>query len=210
MGGLFHPDSKLVQMMVFFTNLICLNLLWIIGCIPIITAGASTAAMYSVLFGYLTNKDDAVLKPFWRAFCDNFRQATPLWIFHIPVTAALAAGVFYMTLGVKGWVLVLFGILLFIYAAASSYCYPILARFETTVRSAIFNSFALTFRHLLSSVSMVIINALPVVLILVAPNVFWQTILAWTLIGFSLSAYLNAKIMLPIFRKYENAQEENE
>ncbi|MBQ1244270.1 MAG: DUF624 domain-containing protein [Clostridia bacterium] len=60
MGGIFHPESKLVRLMTLVTNLVCLNLLWLIGCIPVITAGASTAAMYSVLFAYLTGKDDAV------------------------------------------------------------------------------------------------------------------------------------------------------
>ena len=76
MAGIFHPDSKLMRLMTGITNLVCLNLLWIICCIPIITAGAATTAMYSVLFAYITGQDDAVLKPFFRAFRNNFRQAT--------------------------------------------------------------------------------------------------------------------------------------
>lgn len=207
MAGIFHPDSKLMRLMTRVTNLVCLNLLWIIGCIPVVTAGASTAAMYSVLFAYLTDKEDAVLKPFLSAFRDNFRQVTPLWLGHLLVAAALGAGVFYMTLGVQTWVKVVFGILLFVYGAAASYCYPLLARYNTSRKAALFNSFFLTFRHLLSSASLVIINALPVALILLAPKIFWQTILAWTLIGFSLCAYLNAKMLLVIFRQHENEEE---
>jgi acyl-phosphate glycerol 3-phosphate acyltransferase len=130
MGGIFHPDSKLMRLLTFVTNLVCLNLLWIVSCIPIITAGAATTAMYSVLFSYLTQKEDAVLKPFLRAFRDNFRRVTPAWLLHMLVAAVLIAGVFYMTLGVPILVKVIFGLALFFYAAASSYCYPLFARFK--------------------------------------------------------------------------------
>lgn len=209
MGGIFNPDSRLVRLMMRVTNLVCLNVLWIIGCIPVVTAGASTTAMYSVLFTYLNDTDDAVLKPFLKAFRENFRQVTPVWLMHILVAAALGAGVLYMTLGVETWVKVIFGIVLFIYIGAASYCYPLFARYHTTWKAAIFNSFALTFRHLLTSVSVVIINAVPVALLLIEPKLFWRTILVWTLIGFSLCAYLNAKLLLLVFRQYENKEEED-
>jgi hypothetical protein len=70
------------------------------------------------------------------------------------------------------------------------------------------NSIPLSCRHLRNSRCVVALNALPVVLILLAPKAFWQTILAWTLIGFSLSAWLNAKILLTVFQKYEKKEEE--
>lgn len=203
MGGLFHPDSKLMRLMMLVTNLACLNLLWFVSCIPVVTAGAATTAMYSVLLGYSANRDDAVLKPFFKAFRDNFRQVTPVWLLHIPVIAALGAGVFYMTLGVENWVKMIFAVVLFIYIAATSYLYPIFARYQTSRKAAIFNSFALSLRHLLSSVCVVTLNLLPLALAVVFPELFWKTILVWTLIGFSLIAYLNLKILLPIFKKYD-------
>ena len=116
---------------------------------------------------------------------------------------------FYMTLGVQSLVKVIFGILLFIYVAAMSYCYPLFARYHTTWKAAIFNSFALTFRHLPVSVSITVINAFPLALVLIAPAIFWKLILAWTLIGFSLCAYLNAKLLMTVFRQYENKEEED-
>jgi uncharacterized membrane protein YesL len=208
MGGIFHPDSKLMRLLTFVTNLVCLNLLWIVSCIPIITAGAATTAMYSVLFSYLTQKEDAVLKPFLRAFRDNFRRVTPAWLLHILVAAVLIAGVFYMTLGVPILVKVIFGLALFFYAAASSYCYPLFARYDATRRETLFNSFALTFRHLFNSFCLVAVNSLPVALVVIAPQYFWQMSMVWTMIGFSLSAWLNAMILLTVFRQYEKKEEE--
>ena len=208
MGNIFRPDSPLMRFMMLITNLIALNVLWLIGCIPVITAGASTVAMHSVLLGYINGKDDAVLKPFLRAFKENFRGATPLWLLNLFIGAVMAAEIFYLSVESQLWLKVVFGVLLFVYAAATSYLYPLLARYQTSGKSALFNSFALSMRHLLSSVCVVTLNALPVVLMVGFTEIFWKSVLVWTLIGFSLIAYLNLKILLPIFKKYDPTPEE--
>ena len=207
MGNIFRPDSPLMRFMMLVTNLIILNILWLVCSIPVVTAGASTAAMYAVLLGYITGKDDAVLRPFFRAFRDNFRIATPLWILNLLVGGVLAAEIFYLTADTGLWLKIIFGVLLFIYSAATSYLYPILARYQTTGRAALFNSFALSLRHLLSSLCVVTLNALPIVLMVGFTQIFWKSILVWTLMGFSLIAYLDLKILLPIFRKYDQSPE---
>lgn len=208
MGNIFRPDSPLMRFMMLITNLILLNLIWLICCIPVITAGASTVAMYSVLLSYIEGKDDAVLKPFFRALRENFKSATPLWLLTLLVGAVMAAEVFYLSVGSQLWLKVIFGVVLFIYSAAVSYLYPLLARYETQGKTALFNSFALSMRHLLSSVCVVVLNALPVVLLVAFTNIFWKTILVWTVMGFSLIAYLNLRILLPVFKKYDPPQEE--
>lgn len=197
-----------MRFMMLVTNLILLNVLWLVGCIPVITAGASTVAMHSVLIGYIKGKDDAVLKPFLKAFKENFRIVTPLWLLNLIVGAVLTAELFYLSTGAQLWLKVVFGVLLFIYSAATAYLYPLLARYETTAKRALLNSFMLPGRHLLSSVCVVVLNLLPVALMVAFPEVFWKTILIWTLIGFSLIAYLVLRILLPVFGKYETPTEE--
>lgn len=208
MGNIFRPDSPLMRFMMLITNLIALNVLWLIGCIPVITAGASTVAMHTVLLGYINGKDDAVLKPFFRAFKENFRLTTPIWLMNLLIGAVMAAEILYLSVGAQLWLKIVFGILVFIYSAATSYLYPLLARYQTSRKSAVFNSFALSMRHLLSSVCTVTLNALPILLIVGFAEIFWKSILVWTLFGFSLIAYLNLKILLPIFQKYDPAPEE--
>jgi len=208
MGNLFRPDSPLMRFMMLITNLIALNVLWLLGCIPIVTAGASTVAMHTVLMSYINRKDDAVLKPFFRAFRENFRTVTPLWLMNLLVGAVMVAEIVYLAAGAELWLKVVFGILLLIYGAATSYLYPLLARYETTAKQALLNSFMLPVRHLLSSVCVVTLNVLPVFLLVAFPELFWKSILVWTVIGFSLIAYLDLKILLPVFQKYEPATEE--
>ena len=45
MGKLFGPDSILFAFLTKIADLIILNVLWIIGCIPSVTIGASTIIM---------------------------------------------------------------------------------------------------------------------------------------------------------------------
>ena len=65
MGNIFRWDSPLMKFMMLITNLVCLNVLWLVCCLPVVTAGAATTAMHYVVFQYITKQDDAVLKPFF-------------------------------------------------------------------------------------------------------------------------------------------------
>ena len=64
MKGLFNWNSRLMQGLAMVTNLVALNLLWIICCIPIFTAGAATTALYQTVIQYQTQQDDAVFRHF--------------------------------------------------------------------------------------------------------------------------------------------------
>ena len=203
MGNIFRWDSPLMRVMMLITNLICLNVLWLLCCLPVITAGAATTAMYSVIFQYITKQDDSVMKPFFKAFKENFKTVTPIWVLHLLIGAALGAEVFYLSQGAQLWVKVIFGILLFVYVGVSAYLYPILARYHTSRKQALLNSFALSTRHLFTTICVVVLNAVPVALILFLPEMFWKTILLWSLGGFSLIALLCGQMLLVILRKYE-------
>ena len=45
MGNIFRWDSPLMKFMMLITNLVCLNVLWLVCCLPVVTAGAATTAM---------------------------------------------------------------------------------------------------------------------------------------------------------------------
>ena len=54
----FNLNSPWVQRFAMLTNLVMLNILWLVCCIPIFTAGAATAAMYHTVFQYHSKEDD--------------------------------------------------------------------------------------------------------------------------------------------------------
>ena len=61
-------------------DLICLNVLWLICCIPVITIGASTTALYTVMLRLVRNEEGYIFRGFFKAFKLNFKQSTIIWI----------------------------------------------------------------------------------------------------------------------------------
>ena len=77
---LFSMDGKFLETFNKITDLVTLNILWLLCCIPIITIGASTSALYQVTLQIAENRDSYITKEFFKAFRENFRQATIVWL----------------------------------------------------------------------------------------------------------------------------------
>jgi len=206
-GNILRLDSPVMRFLTLVTNLVCLNMLWLLCCLPVVTAGAATTAMYYVIFQYISKLDDAVIKPFFSAFKDNFRQVTPIWILNLLIGAALAAEVFYLSQGAEVWLVVAFVTLAFVYLGASFYLYPIMARYDAPARNSVMNCFVLSLRHLPSTLLVVCLNVVPLVMYFLKTDVFWTTSILWLVGGFSLLAFANGKILLSIFKKYDDPAE---
>ena len=89
MGGLFAADGKLAQILGNIADLVILNVLWIVCSIPIVTAGAAATAFYSVTLKLIKNEESYVTRSFFRAFRENFKQSTIVWLVLLAVAAVL-------------------------------------------------------------------------------------------------------------------------
>lgn len=210
MSSIFRIDSKLNKILTLFVNLVILNLLWILCCIPVFTAGAATAAMYQVEFQYLTRKDDAVVKPFFRAFRENFWQATSFWLLQLAIGSMLQAEAFYLIGSEGGLLLMILALVLIVFLALGNFYYGLIARYRTSGKQALWNGLGLTLRHPLQSVSMAFLNAFPAILLMLNPKRFFYLGLIWGLLGFSLIAFIISWIMLSVFKNYERTFETEE
>ena len=74
-----NPDSRIYHVFETAWNLILVNLLTLLTCIPVITAGASLSAMYDVLLRIRRKEEGVIHRNFFQAFRRNFAQATILW-----------------------------------------------------------------------------------------------------------------------------------
>ena len=122
--------SKLVMMLY-------VGVLWFLCSLPIVTAGASTAAMYEVLLKAVRNEEGYIASSFLKAFKGNLGQGIRVWIPVLLAEILFAVNLFYY--GVLGGgqfrlQTVIFALLLVFTLALSSYVFPIMAKFENTVR----------------------------------------------------------------------------
>ena len=73
-------DSKFGRLFLKLSYACCLNTLWFICCLPIVTIGASTTALYYTSFKIAKDEGSFITTMFFRSFKQNFKQATIIWI----------------------------------------------------------------------------------------------------------------------------------
>lgn len=159
MNSLLNPEGKVMQ---FFTKIAYsayLNILWFICCLPIVTVGASTTALFYVTLKVAKDEEGNITKAFFRSFKQNFKKATIIWLILLVVGLVLGLDgyVFYhMHYENMFWTIgtAIFFVALGAYAIILMYIFPLLARFENTVKAMFLNSIMLGMRFLLCTVVM--------------------------------------------------------
>ena len=195
-------------------DLCLLNLICLVCCIPIVTAGASITALYYVTLKMVRNEESYIFRSFFKSFKQNFRQAT---IIHLIMVAA--AVLLYLDTNIvkvmgepmSQIMSVIFAVFTLVYAMILLYLYPILAKFYNSVKNTFTNAILMAIRHLPYTIIMLIICALPL-LIFFVPSLQMQMtlILLLLLFGMAVIAYLNSFFLVKIFDKYipENSEED--
>ena len=205
MGRFFSMDNKFFTFMNKVADLCILNIICLVCCIPIVTAGASITAMYYVTLKMVRNEEAYIVRSFFKSFKDNFKQATIINLIMIAVGAVL-----YLDLNVAknmpgsaGQIFhVIFMAFVIIYYVLFLYVYPILARFYNTLFMAI--------RHLPYTVVMVLIGLCPLLLLFIDSYQIQSTLFVLFLVmGFGVIAYCNSFFLVKIFDHYM-PKEENE
>ena len=64
----FRGDSAYTQIMTKIFNIFWLSILWLLCCIPVITIGASTIALYYVMLKLVKDEETTVTREFFHSF----------------------------------------------------------------------------------------------------------------------------------------------
>ena len=86
---MFKLDSPLMNFLNKVADIMILNFFVILGCIPILTAGASLTAGYYVAFKMVKNEESYITKGYFKAFKENFKQSTIMWLIMLVVALVL-------------------------------------------------------------------------------------------------------------------------
>lgn len=95
------PGIRLSRALSRLFDLMLLNLLWIVFTLLVITAGAATTALCSVMFKIAEKKEGYIVRDFFRAFSQKFRQSTAIWLLLAAAGVILGSNIF-MTFGRPG------------------------------------------------------------------------------------------------------------
>ncbi|MED4225316.1 YesL family protein [Neobacillus cucumis] len=116
------------------TNIIILNVLWVLSSMPVLTIGPSTAAMYAVIRKWHLYKDDSVIRSFiheYRLFFKQGLMVGTLWQF-LGMLLVLDAYFFLQVQSIVKIMLIVVTVTAFIlYLLTSSMLFSIMVYYQT-------------------------------------------------------------------------------
>lgn len=201
---LLDIDSPLMRGLSKIADLMWLNILTLLCCIPIVTVGASLTAMHYTALKIVRGEEAYISRNFFHSFKQNFRQATIVWVIQLLLMAVLASDYYLIYFsGSQEQASMVMQIALtaatLITATTFTMIYPLMAKFENTLPRMFKNAILLGLMKFPIVLVMLVLEVLPILIAVF----FLQVLPLVVLFGFVLSAYVGALLYNKSFKKME-------
>lgn len=199
---MFSPNGPIGRFLTKLLDQLTLNILFTACCLPIITIGAASAALYSCQYALAEERTSSLFSTFWNGFRKNFKQATGLFLIVALVGAflgiALYAAVIQGFLG-SPITIVIACLALFVYLGTVSWLFPLVARYEQSARNQLYNAYALSVAKLPFTVLMVAVNVWWLPALLVMPvSLYGSYLFVVTFCAAAVASLINSRLLLRI------------
>ena len=202
--NLLNPNNSLMITMSWITDCIFLSLFWLLGCFPVVTAGACFAALYDSAFRAFRKGEKNAWQRFLKVYRDNWKASIVptlmigalLWLlvrlligtWNGFATGAVSVAVFS---GITFVAVLVLGIL--------SVAFPMLSRFENSFIGLLKNTLLISLANLPRTIALGIVNAATVFLCIrfVVPMFFLP----------ALAALIGSLFIEPMFKPYMPQEE---
>lgn len=211
MNSLLLIDSKFFERFNKAFDLVLLNMMWLICCVPIVTIGAATTALYHEMFGIVCHKEKGVFRGFAQSFRKDFLPSTIVWLAQLGTGILLYVDfslMLKMESGMQKMLLIPLLCIAVIVGMTCTYIYLLIGITKDDFKTKVKNAFCIALANLPTSLLMVGISLLPVVLYVLLEDQMALLALADNFIAVSLVAFLNTKIMYRILVKYGMCERE--
>lgn len=204
---IFDIDSPLMVVLGKVADLVILNIITIIMCIPIVTAGAAFTAMHYCCLKIARDHETGILKLFFHSFKDNLKQSTAIWLLFLVIIAVFVVDCIFMYTNPTEMSSYVFGGLLFcmlLILFVGSIVYPLQARFVNTVPGTLKNAFLFSFKYFPRTLAILVVKLIPFALFFIG-NVGLMLFPLIFCFCFSAPGLFAAKMYDKPFLKFEEA-----
>ena len=142
--SIFDIESPLMRTLGKIADLMILNVLTLLCCLPVVTGGAAITALHYMCLKMVRNEESYIVRGYFKSFKANFKQATLLWLILLLAVGIIAGDVVIMHYAVMEFPFVVRAAVLVMGLAVlctALYVFPLQARFENTIRMTIRNAF---------------------------------------------------------------------
>lgn len=202
-----NPDNALMITMTQITDCIFLSCFWILGCIPMVTIGASFAALYDATYRGFRQGDKHCWSRFGQVYKENWKAGILPTVVFLAASAALTKGMVALwnaaVAGTISWMLfsgiAFVGVLT---VGILSVLFPMLSRFENSFPVLLKNTVFLSLANLPRTMALGLLNTVTVMLcaVFVLPLFFLP----------SLAALIGSLFVEPMFKPFMPAEAEKE
>lgn len=196
---IFDMENPVMRALGAICDLLVLNVLSFLCCIPVVTAGAALTALSGVTLHIVRREDSGVVRGYFRAFRSNLKQGILLGFIFLAAGAVfyvdyLVAAAFSPSLRVAVVAAAL------IVGAVALYAFPLLSRFENTIWQTLKNAASLSIAFFPRTLGMLVVT---VGLWLVCLRFFQIALPILLMFGLSLPAHINALLLDSVFKTLE-------
>lgn len=202
MGNFFNMDNPLFSILSKVCDMLFISIAFILICIPVITIGPACTALYYVVVKVIRRERGYVFREFFKSFRLNFKRAAIIGVLMTILFVILGFDLAYaygLTApdSTKGSLLmgVFIGIT-FLVLASSIYIFPILSRFDMTVKQLIKAAIFMSMRHIHFTLLMMIVY------VLAAFAIVYLQFFPFVFIAPATIALMNSFMLEHIFKKY--------
>lgn len=203
--SIFNYDSPIFNFLGRLADLCLLNIIYLITCLPIVTFGAATTALYTVTLRMARKSDGYLVRSYFKAFKDNFKISTIIWVPSLLIFLLLLLDIRIINVSLTNLSPLLVGayILIFLLIYMLTFVFPYIARFENTVKATIKNALLISAAKLPFALLVLIITyGLPFILLMLPKNINYLHLI-WLLLGSSLTALISSYLFeFKIFKPF--------
>lgn len=153
-------------------ELIILNVCTILCCVPLVTIGASMAAMHDVLIRKKRNEPYSIFRSFFKAFKNNFRHATGTWLIFVGLFAFLWWDYELLNQAadrIPAFIEIIVLALMLICTAAIQWAFVLVARYRISIPQTIGYAFTRIIAFPLRTLLMLAVTIVPLYLLIYYP-----------------------------------------
>jgi uncharacterized membrane protein YesL len=186
MNHIFDPENLFFSTLSRLVDIVGLSLFWAMLCIPVVTIGPATAALYYAVVKSFRQGDSKTFRLFFTSLWTNLKQGVLCTLPFIPIALlvyflgnlyALAAGQGGMGFAAYGFYLVM----ALVPVAVGCWLFPLLGRFENTTRGLLSTAPKLAIAHLPTTVLLVALTIACVLLTWKVPVLIFLLPALWAL-----------------------------
>ena len=204
--AVFDTDNFLMRFCEKVLDIVTVNLLFVVSCLPIVTIGVAKISLYQTIFEVKSSRRVPVFKTYMRAFKQNLKLGLQLGLLELGIflISVVDLSLFWGQTGLGFQLIkaICLGILIFLTLVMLA-SYPIAARYDLTWKEALQKGLLLVSFNFVWFFLMLAIILLIIMLLYLSGFTLVLGGSAFLLFGFGLLAFCQAGLMEKLFAKYQ-------